>query len=192
ISLKDNFKTIGANKTPTTADKQPTLTGKGEAFSWVWIYEDRGLDSGSDNKEKYLGRVKVNSDGYWEYKFPESLTPKLHTLKFKAQDAANNFSTKSEFQFNVQTKATILEAYLSNDSRSNKSLEWKTKNNKNLKIEGKADSEADITINITNGSKNKVVADSEGNWNTDIDDLSDGKYPVKITSTSKVEGIDPL
>ncbi|ATW22267.1 hypothetical protein BJP44_03865 [Candidatus Williamhamiltonella defendens] len=189
ISLKNNFKTIGINKTPTTAEKQPTLTGKGEAFSWVWIYEDSGLDS--DNKEKHLGRVKVEKNGYWEYKFPESLTPKLHTLKFEAQDAANNFSTKSEFQFNVQTKATILEAYLSNDSRSNQSLEWKTQKTSNLKIEGKADPNANITIDI-NGSKNNVEADNEGNWNTDIDNRSDGKYAVKITSTSKVADIDPL
>ncbi|MBK4360820.1 hypothetical protein GWK90_00715 [Candidatus Hamiltonella defensa] len=190
ISLKNNFKTIGTKKTPTTAEKQPTLTGKGEAFSWVWIYEDSGLNS--DNKEKYLGRVKVDSNSYWEYRFPESLTPKLHTLKFKAQDAANNFSKKSDFQFNVQTKATILEAYLSDDSRSNKSLEWKTKKTSNLKIEGKADPNADITIDISNGSKNNVEANNEGNWNTDIGDLSDGKYAVKITSKSKVADIDPL
>ncbi|WP_339049864.1 Ig-like domain-containing protein [Candidatus Hamiltonella endosymbiont of Tuberolachnus salignus] len=191
ISLKEDFKTIGKNNTQTTAEKQPTLIGTGDSFSWVWIYEDSGLDSGPNNMGKYLDRVKVESDGHWEYKFPESLTPKLHTLKFKAQDAANNFSTKSEFQFNVQTKATILEAYLSEESRSNQHLEWKTKKTSNLKIEGKADPNANITIDI-NGSKNNVEANNEGNWNTDIGDLSAGEYPVKITSTSQVKDIEPL
>lgn len=178
------FQTIDG--TPTTASRNPTLTGKGEANSWIFIY------LGEDNTP--AGKTQVNPYGEWKYVFDKTLDPDLYNIRLASRDGAGNVSKKVSFTFKVQTEMDILEACLSEQSRSgDKTEKWKTKNTKDLQIEGTAESGANIAIRIIpkEGEDKpfgpfETTVGSDKSWLMNIGELPPCAYEVEITSKNKL------
>jgi len=172
-----------------TNDTTPTLSGRAEAHSTVYIYaEGIGL----------LDKVTAKADGTWEYTPTTELPNGQYSFTVKSEDKAGNLSEASEpYVVIVDTvapnKPIIETVYDDQGAKTGNISNGDTTDDLRPTLSGSAEAGSEVIIYLADQKIGRTFADENGNWAfTPDNDIVYGRNDFVAQSIDKAGNISEL
>lgn len=161
-------------KGQSTDDTTPTLSGKAEAGSTVYVYDKGSL----------LGSAVAGETGDWSFTPSPPLLNGAHEFTVKAEDKAGNMSQPSDlFDIVIDTvapdKPVIDSVYDDHGARTGNVASGGITDDAKPSISGRAEAGSTVIIKDGDVELGRVVAGTDGKWTFELSvALSDGAHEL--------------
>ncbi|MGL5250726.1 MAG: Ig-like domain-containing protein, partial [Enterovibrio sp.] len=162
----------GVNTDNITANNQPTLQGKAEPGSTVYLVIDNITYS-----------VEVASNGRWTLTVPNALADGDYEITAWAEDLAGNRSPIETSSIVIDTVGPTISGGLDDSSDSGESATDNVTNAEDLIFSGQTEPNSEVIFRIdTLGLVLKTVADEFGNFTFTVTGVPSGEFNYVITA----------